>query len=218
MPAEKPRDGVLVEGALRPVLCEFVTIPASLRELSPPLRVGDGGALDVEVHSEGGLPTQVRGVGIDVDLVVRGHHLHLLEDTSEIAHPAGDVALEVRELIKELEDVILIRVEDAVAIAEPVDAVKVKGVTLIAPQGADIAEISSALENAEDVVGVVLPPGGKERSHTSKGAESLKRRSHLDQLISGSIFIGYLNLAADLLGSLKGGDLFVHVGLAPAAG
>ena len=217
MPAEKPRDGVLVEGALRPVLCEFVTIPASLRELSPPLRVGDGGALDVEVHSEGGLPTQVRGVGIDVDLVVRGHHLHLLQDTSEIAHPAGNVALEVRELTKELEDVILIRVEDAVAIAEPVDAVKVKGVTLVAPEGADIAEISSALENAEDVVGVVLPSGGKERSHTSKGAKSFKRRSHLDQLISGSIFIGYLNLAADLLGSLKGGDLFVHVGLAPAA-
>merc|ERR1719278_772392 len=98
----------------------------------------------------------VRGVGIDVDLVVRGHHLHLLEDTSEIAHPVGNVALEVRELTKELEDVILIRVEDTVAIAEPVDAVKVKGATLIAPQGADIAEISSTLENAEDVVGVVL--------------------------------------------------------------
>merc|ERR1719327_2326664 len=139
VPAEKPRDGVLVEGALGPILCEFVTIPASLRELSSPLRVGHGGALDVEVHSEGGLPTEVRGVGIDVDLVVRGHHLHLLEDTTEIAHPAGNVALEVRELTKELEDVILIRVEDAIAIAEPVDAVKVKGVTLIAPERADIA-------------------------------------------------------------------------------
>ena len=31
-------------------------------------------------------------------------------------------------------------------------------------------------------------------------------------------FTRYLNLAADLLGGLKGGDLFVHVGLAPAAG
>ena len=44
MPAEKPRDGVLVEGALRPVLGELVAVLASLRILLPPLRVGDCGA------------------------------------------------------------------------------------------------------------------------------------------------------------------------------
>ena len=181
MPAEKPGDGVPVQGTLGPVLGQLVAILASIGEFPPPLRVRDGRTLDVVVHpkGKGGLPSDAGGVGFKVDLVVGGHHFHLFQNACEVAHPAGNIAFEVGKLAKELQNVILIRVEDSIAVAKPVDALKVKCVALAPPQGAKVAEVTAILERAEYVVGMVHVPGGKERPHTSKGTKALKRRGHL---------------------------------------
>ena len=95
-------DWVSVEGRLRERSGNVITIlVAVLKHLSPFWVLSGHGLGKVD------LVPALSGVVLHVDLEVAVEQLHLLEDTGEVTHHAGNISLEVLKVHQELLEVLL---------------------------------------------------------------------------------------------------------------
>ena len=186
---------VPVEVALRPVLGQLEAVGVTVRHLLPPLGVAICGPL-LKLYALNCPLGEGAGVELHVDLLVRSQHLHLLQDTGEVAHQASDVSLVLLDLPEKLIKVILVRLE------EPVFHVPLR-LPLAPPEGGQLADVSSPPQLPEYVVGLQEALAGGEG--VDVGAEAARQ-------------VGGVHLHAGLLGGLHRSDPCVHVLLTPALG
>ena len=109
---------IIVQGSGGNRLGDFVTVEISGLKPGKPFWVLEQCRLgDIEVL----LLRDVFGVLVNVDSEVRGDQVHLHQDASQVANLGCHGAFEVPEVINELEEVILIRIQEA-------------GVSLVSPE------------------------------------------------------------------------------------